>query len=47
VNLGGATARDVVVLLNLARDRVRDRFGVSLEPEVRFAGEWAEDERIV
>ncbi len=47
VNLGGATARDVLSLINLARARVRDRFGVVLEPEVCLAGEWAEDERIV
>jgi UDP-N-acetylmuramate dehydrogenase len=47
VNLDGATARDVVDLINLARSRVHERFGVVLEPEVHLAGEWAEDERIV
>ena len=47
VNLGGATARDVLALVNLARGRVRERFGIVLEPEVRLAGEFADDERIV
>ncbi len=47
VNLGGASARDVLALVNLARRRVAERFGVVLEPEVRLVGEFAEDERIV
>ena len=47
VNVGGATARDVLALLNLACARVRERFGVTLHPEVRLAGEFAPDERIV
>ncbi len=47
VNLGGATARDVLALVNLARARVAERFGIVLEPEVRLVGEFAEDERIV
>ena len=47
VNLGGATARDVLALVNLARARVLERFGVALQPEVRLAGEFAPDERIV
>jgi UDP-N-acetylmuramate dehydrogenase len=46
VNRGGATARDVLALVNLARSRVMERFGVRLEPEVRLAGEFLEDERI-
>jgi UDP-N-acetylmuramate dehydrogenase len=46
VNLGGATARDVLALMNLARARVRERFGVLLEPEVRLVGEFGEDEGI-
>jgi UDP-N-acetylmuramate dehydrogenase len=46
VNLGGATARDVLALVNLARSRVRDAFGVTLEPEVRLMGEFLADERI-
>ncbi len=46
VNLGDASARDVLALMNLARSRVRERFGIVLEPEVRLAGEFAEDERV-
>jgi UDP-N-acetylmuramate dehydrogenase len=43
-NLGGATARDVLALVNLARSRVKERFGIVLEPEVRLLGEFlAED----
>jgi UDP-N-acetylmuramate dehydrogenase len=34
----GATARDVHRLIDLLRDRVRERFGVELEPEVRVVG---------
>jgi UDP-N-acetylmuramate dehydrogenase len=30
----GATARDVLRLLDLVRSRVQERFGVELEPEV-------------
>ena len=39
VNAGGATARDVLGLLNLARTRVKERFGIALEAEVRLVGE--------
>jgi UDP-N-acetylmuramate dehydrogenase len=43
-NLGGATARDVLALVNLARSRVKATFGIALEPEVRLLGEFlAED----
>jgi UDP-N-acetylmuramate dehydrogenase len=45
-NLGGATARDVLALVNLARARVKDAVGIVLEPEVRLAGEFLDDERI-
>jgi UDP-N-acetylmuramate dehydrogenase len=38
VNLGGATARDVLQLMKLARRRVKERFGVRLEAEVKLAG---------
>ena len=36
VNLGGATAADVRELLNAVSDRVYDRTGIRLEPEVRI-----------
>jgi len=38
VNLGGATAGDVVDLMREARDEVAARFGVVLEPEIVLAG---------
>jgi UDP-N-acetylmuramate dehydrogenase len=44
VNLGGATARDCLTLIRMARERVRERFGVQLELEVRLAGAFAQDE---
>ena len=38
-NSGEATTADVIALMAEARRRVRDRFGVELEPEVQFLGE--------
>jgi UDP-N-acetylmuramate dehydrogenase len=43
LNLGGATAADVVALMGLARQRVWVRFGVLLEPEVQLVGRWSQD----
>jgi UDP-N-acetylmuramate dehydrogenase len=40
VNLGGALAREVCELMELARERVRARTGVTLEAEVRLIGDW-------
>ena len=42
VNLGGATASDVVALMIMAQERVRDANGVELTPEVRFLGSFDE-----
>ncbi|MGD9495598.1 MAG: UDP-N-acetylmuramate dehydrogenase [Armatimonadota bacterium] len=39
VNLGGATASDVIRLIAAAQELVYEKFGVMLEPEVCFAGE--------
>ena len=39
VNLGGATARDILELIDLVRSRVMEATGVMLEPEVRILGE--------
>jgi UDP-N-acetylmuramate dehydrogenase len=39
VNLGGASAADVIALIRLARARVQERHGIRLETEVRFLGE--------
>ena len=36
VNLGGATAEDVQELLKAVSDKVFDRTGIRLEPEVRI-----------
>ncbi len=44
VNLGGATARDVLGLVKLARSRVKERFGLVLETEVRLAGAFLAEE---
>jgi UDP-N-acetylmuramate dehydrogenase len=44
VNLGGATARDCLALVRLARERVRELSGVELELEVRLVGAFAPDE---
>ncbi len=38
VNEGGATARDVLTLMRLARDTVQERFGITLAPEVELLG---------
>jgi UDP-N-acetylmuramate dehydrogenase len=38
----GATARDVHLLIALVRDRVHERLGVALEPEVHLVGEFDE-----
>ena len=38
VNRGGARAADVLALIELARSRVREHFGVELETEVRVLG---------
>lgn len=39
VNLGGATASDVIRLIENVRELVYEKFGVTLEPEVCFIGE--------
>ena len=41
INAGGATAADVLTLEREVIRRVQDRFGVTLEPEVRKLGEFA------
>jgi len=48
-NVGGATTADVIVLMAAGRRRVRERFGVELEPEVQLLGDvdtaalWSQD----
>jgi UDP-N-acetylmuramate dehydrogenase len=40
VNLGRATARDVRELIGIAQDAVEKKFGVRLQPEIGFIGEF-------
>lgn len=40
INTGNATAADVIELMNRVNEIVTDKFGVSLEPEVRCMGEF-------
>lgn len=39
VNTGGASARDIETLIELVQQRVKEKFGVELETEVRIVGE--------
>ena len=39
INAGGATAQDVLSLINKVQDSVYKQFGISLHPEVRVLGE--------
>lgn len=38
INAGNATAQDVYRLMQDVQERVMDKFGVQLEPEVKFLG---------
>lgn len=39
VNEGGATAKDVLALIGLMKDKVKEKFGIGLETEVRIVGQ--------
>ena len=39
INTGGASATDILQLMQIVQARVLDQFGVALEPEVRIIGE--------
>ena len=39
INIGGATATDIVKLMHHCQETVYEKFGVKLEPEVRILGE--------
>ncbi len=41
VNLGGASAEEVMELLESARTEVKKRFGVDLKREIHLLGEWS------
>lgn len=40
INRGNATAADVLTLIENVREKVQEQFGVTLEPEVKFLGEF-------
>lgn len=40
VNQGGATAKDVKTLLEKVQEKVFEKYGVKLEPEIRFLGDF-------
>jgi len=42
VNAGGASAADVVALVRLIRETVKDANGIELRPEIRFLGQFLE-----
>ena len=42
VNDGGATAADVLELVRLVRETVKEVHGVELKPEIRFLGAFAQ-----
>jgi UDP-N-acetylmuramate--L-alanine ligase/UDP-N-acetylenolpyruvoylglucosamine reductase len=44
VNHGGAKAAEIRALIDHAQKSVQEQFGVHLEPEVEFVGEWGTDE---
>lgn len=41
LNVGGASAADVRALIALAQERVWAAFGLQMEPEIEFVGEWS------
>lgn len=40
INLGGAAASDIWQLTTLAKETVKEKFGISLEPEIELIGEF-------
>jgi len=40
LNVGGATAREIRALIEMAKAAVRERFGILLEEEIRYVGIW-------
>ena len=40
VNSGGGTAANIRTLVETVRTRVRDMFGIELEEEVLYVGDW-------
>ncbi len=42
INRGDATARDIVTLMKMVNEKVMEKFGVALEPEVKMIGDFTE-----
>lgn len=40
LNQGNATAEDIAALIKLVRKTVKEKFGVELEMEIQFIGDW-------
>jgi UDP-N-acetylmuramate dehydrogenase len=40
INTGKASAQDVRKLMQQIQDKVFEKFGVQLEPEIKLVGEW-------
>ena len=45
VNAGGATAADLLSLIERCRSAVRDQFGVTLREEIVYVGEFGDQRR--
>jgi len=39
VNVGGARAEDILTLMEMARQMVKEQTGVDLEPEIKVVGD--------
>jgi len=40
INLGGAKAKDVLGLIDLAKKEVKNKFGIKLEEEIKLLGKF-------
>ena len=40
INLGNARSSDILALIEMAQEQVKDIFGVELELEIELVGEW-------
>lgn len=47
INRGQASATDVMTLINLVRRKVWRQFGVLLEPEILFIGDWSQGPALI
>lgn len=43
INKGDATAKDIVTLMKMVNEKVKEQFDVSLEPEVKMIGDFTEE----